>query len=333
MRHLNFQDSALVSLLTAGIALVAACSSGSDPSTPSAGAATTGSGGAATAGTGSTAATSSATTSGAGGGSSAATGSTSSTAATASTTSAGTGGSGSTGAGGSGGSGPSGPSVCDGKGTRALAATEGKVDNFEGTMLNPGWSAFNDTMPKDNFKLLWEAPGALSTGHAGHYSGTGAKTPPMGGYGVGLIYNVAIDTTAMTYCVDISGFDGVTFWAKAGTAGAKVGVNFATPETNPVASNPALGGGDCILMPAGSSTTNPVCYQHPQKLVTLTTSWAQYQVTFAEATAPTGVKVHSVLQLLGFLSPDANWDFWIDEIQFYKGTAPTGPVAGADAGP
>jgi hypothetical protein len=103
---------------------------------------------------------------------------------------------------------------------------------------------------------------------------------------------MAIDTNAMIYCVDVTAFDGVTFWAKAATAGSKVGVNFVVPETN---------------MPDGDCTT--ACYNHPQKQITLTTEWAQYSVTFAQAMGGTGAKVNGRIQELGFLSPDSNWDF------------------------
>jgi len=190
-------------------------------------------------------------------------------------------------------------------------------------MLSPGWSSFNDVMPMPNsFKIMQEAGGALGTAHFGHYAGTGAKTPLTGGYGVGVIYNEAIDVSAGTYCVDISAFDGVTFWAKAAMAGSKIGVNFVLPETNAVATDPSLGGGDCV---SG-------CYSHPYKTIMLTTSWAQYSVAFADAGGGSA-KVKSRIQMLGWLSPDSNWDFSLDEIQLYKGTPPTGPVGGNDAGP
>jgi hypothetical protein len=212
--------------------------------------------------------------------------------------------------------------VCDGKGTRLLAAGDGKVDDFEGAMISPGWSSFNDVMPTPNsFKITQEAGGAVGTGHFGHYAGMGAKTPLLGGYGVGTIFNEAIDVAGGIYCVDVSGFDGVAFYAKAATAGAKVGVNFILPETNAVATDPALGGGDC----------KTACYNHPYKTVTLTTTWAQYAVTFAEA-GMGSAKVGTRIQMLGWLSPDANWDFSLDEIQLYKGTPPMGPIAG-DGGP
>jgi hypothetical protein len=219
----------------------------------------------------------------------------------------------------------SGPSVCDGTGTHVLTSADGKVDNFEGAMLSTGWSTFNDFNDpttathtgKDNSVLMVQAAGgALNTGHYGHYMGMGARTTAMGGFGVGAIYNEAIDVTNGIYCVDISAFDGVTFWAKAATAGSKIDVNFVVPETNAVATNPALGGGDC--------TKN--CYNHPRKTITLTADWAQYSVAFADA-AGGSAKVTTRLQQLGWLTPDSNWDFSLDEIQLYKGTPPTGPVA------
>jgi hypothetical protein len=281
MRDLNVKDSAgIVSILAIVVAVSGGCSTGSG----SANVTGTGGGSTGTPGTGGT---------------------------------TGTGGAGVTGTGGSaaigtGGSGPSVPSVCDGTATRILALDQGKVDNFEDASLSPGWSPFNDVMPTPNsFKMIQESGGAISTAHFGHYAGTGARTPVMGGYGVGVIYNVAIDQTAGIYCIDISAFDGVTFWARAATAGAKVGLNFVVPQTNA-----KVDGGDCMTG----------CFLHPSRTITLTTQWAQYSVTFAEASGGTA-RVTNRLQELGWLSPDSNWDFSLDEIQFYKGTPPTTPVA------
>ncbi|HVZ74994.1 MAG TPA: hypothetical protein VHJ20_21580 [Polyangia bacterium] len=214
-----------------------------------------------------------------------------------------------------GGGAPATTGVCAGTGTRALTIADGKIDDFEGDMLSLGWSTFNDIMGAENsVKMTQDAGGAVGTGHFGHYAGTGAITPVMGGYGVGAIYNAAIDKTGGIYCVDVTAFDGLTFWAKAAKAGSKVGVNFVVPETNAVAD-----GGDC--------TTS--CYVHPQKTITLTTDWVQYSIPFASAMGGTA-KVNGRVQELGWLSPDATWDFSIDEIQFYKGTPPTGPVGGTN---
>ncbi|HMI84474.1 MAG TPA: hypothetical protein VK550_10295 [Polyangiaceae bacterium] len=325
MRYSSLQNGFLISLLALGVAALSGCSSGTDSPATSAGGTggTTGSGGTGgttssggsggtggtdgTTGSGGAGTTGSGGTGGAGGGSGGTTG----------------GSGGASGAGGSAGSdgGAEPPSVCDGKGTRPLALGDSKVDNFEGAAVSPGWSSFNDVMPTPNaFKIMQMAGGAVGTANSGHYAGMGAKTAAKGGFGVGLIYNNAIDVTAATYCVDITAFDGVTFWAKPGAVGSKVNVNFVLPSTNAKSTDPTIGGGDCTAS----------CYNHPYKTVTLDSAdWKQYWVTFAEA-AGGSAKVKNVIQELGWLSPDADWDFSLDEIQFYKGTPPTGP-AGARA--
>jgi hypothetical protein len=216
--------------------------------------------------------------------------------------------------------------VCAGAGTRVLMNTpsDAFVDDFEeATGLSPGWSAFNDVMPTENsFMLVITTPGAIGTAHGGHYAGVGAKTSTMGGFGVGLIYNTAIDPAAGIYCIDISAFDGVSFWAKAATAASTISLNFVLPSTN-ATSMDSMGrpnGGDCV-----PNATNSNCYNHPRVTVTLTANWAQYAVQFSQAGGGSA-KVANVIQELGWLSPDANWDFSLDEIAFYKGTPPSGPV-------
>jgi hypothetical protein len=311
MRYSSLQSGLFISLLALGVATGAGCSSGSDSPTTSSG----GAGGASSGGTGGSGAAS--------GGTGGTTGSGGASGGTGGTTGSGgsTGGSGgSSGSGGSAGTdgGTEPPSVCDGKGTRPLALGDAKIDNFEEAMISPGWSSFNDVMPTPNsFKIAQVAGGAVGTAHAGHYAGMGAKTAAKGGFGVGLIYNNAIDVNAAIYCVDVTAFDGVTFWAKPGSVGSKVNINFVLPTTNPKATDPTIGGGDCTA----------ACYNHPFKSVTLDSAdWKQYSVTFAEASGGSA-KVKNVIQQLGWLSPDADWDFSIDEIQFYKGTPPSGPAA------
>jgi hypothetical protein len=210
--------------------------------------------------------------------------------------------------------------VCKGAGTRVLTTSkmDAFIDDFEETMISPGWSSFNDVSPPNSFLIQQATGGAVGTAHAGHYAGTGAKTTAMGGFGVGTIYNTAIDPNAGIYCIDISAFTGVSFWAKAATAGAKVSLNFVLPSTNAASETDAgvQTGGDCKMN----------CYNHPRIDFTLTTSWAQYTAPFAAASGGSA-KVGSVIQELGWLSPDSDWDFSLDEIAFYAGTPPSGAVA------
>jgi len=192
-------------------------------------------------------------------------------------------------------------------------------------MLSPGWSSFNDVTPPDSFKIMQVTPGAVGTAHSGHYAGMGAKLATAGGYGVGLVYNTAIDVSAGIYCINISVFDGVSFWAKAATAGSKITVNFVLPSTNKYTTDMTTGkpnGGDCM------SATG--CYNHPRVPITLTADWAQYTATFAAA-AGGSAKVGNVIQEIAFLSPDTNWDFSLDEIAFYKGAPPAGAVGTGSA--
>jgi hypothetical protein len=299
-----------------GLATAAAACGGSGTTPPpitSSGSTTTGSSGGAT-------------------GSSQGTGSAGATSGTAPASGAATGTSGSGTSSGSASSGyPAQTGVCAGAGTRVLtnAPLDAFVDDFEETAgISAGWSAFNDVMPTQNsFMLMLATPGAVGTAHSGHYAGMGAKTATTGGFGVGLIYNTAIAPAAGVYCIDISAFDGVSFWAKAATAGTTISVNFVLPSTN-ATSMDSMGrpnGGDCV-----PNATMSNCYNHPRVTVSLTANWAQYAVQFSQAGGGSA-KVANVIQELGWLSPDANWDFSLDEIAFYKGTPPSGAV-GTGAG-
>jgi hypothetical protein len=329
MRNFKFRNCVLpVSLLAIAAAANMAnlgCSTGSGSSTGGAG--TTGTGGTpTTTGTGGTTSGTGGTSNTTGtGGTTSGTGGTSNTTGTGGTTGAG----GTVGSTGAGGDMPPTTGVCAGTGTRALTIAQGKVDDFEADPILTGWSSFNNLAPAgtdNSIMIMREAGGADGTAFAGHYMGAGAKTPVMGGFGVGTIYNMAIDMTAMIYCVDISAFDGLTFWAKAGTTAlpsARIGVNFVVPSTNQAPQ------GDC-------PKTSTTCFNHPQKTITLTTDWQQYSVAFSAAVGAVGgmpVTVGSVIQELGWLSPDSTWDFWLDEIQLYKGTPPTTPVGGNSTTP
>jgi hypothetical protein len=216
--------------------------------------------------------------------------------------------------------------VCKGNGTRVLTNSQPDafVDDFEEAMISPGWSSFNDTSPAINmYQIQQVAGGAAGTAHSGHYAGMGAKTPAMMGFGVGTVYNTAIDPTAGIYCIDISAFTGVSFWAKAGKAGSTIALNFVLPQTNMAMTS------DAGVMLGGDCQTN--CYNHPRITFTLTTQWAQYTAPFAMASGGTA-KVANVIQELAWLSPDATWDFTLDEIAFYSGTPPTGAVGPNPAG-
>jgi hypothetical protein len=348
MRILNLQNAVLVSLVVAAVAS-SACSS-SDTPRPTANGGATG-----TAGAGPTAGAGNNTP---GGGDSSGTAGSpvvgGGAPGTAGSPPVGGGAPGTAGAGG----GSTGPSLCDGLGTKTLDMTSAFVDNFECMAsptfcrtaaqamtdpdMNPanisfGWSTFNDLgtagvdAADNKVKLLQIMPGAATTGHAGQYMGSAANVPPTpNAFGVGAIYNVAIDPVGGVYCANIEAFDGVSFWAKTGiAAGSTINVNFVLPNTNGQSTNPAgmQAGGDCVV-------ASKTCFNHPRKAINLTSAWTQYNVTFAEATGGSA-KVGSLIQMLGFLTATATWDFSLDEIAFYKGTPPAGAIMdpGAAAAP
>jgi hypothetical protein len=206
--------------------------------------------------------------------------------------------------------------VCNGMGTRVLTLADGKVEDFEAPAISPGWSSFDqpdDGGAHDVFKMtLLTTDGAATTKQSGEYQGSGILTIKEGGFGAGTVFNVAIDKTLGVYCIDVSAFDGVAFWAKSGVTGRQFNVSFVVPETNPTGAP----GGDCA--------TN--CYNHPSKAITLTDQWAPYTVKFSEAIAGTA-KVNGRIQELLWTTPDKDFDLHLDEIAFYKCTPPAGPVA------
>jgi hypothetical protein len=217
-----------------------------------------------------------------------------------------------TGGTGTGGSSTGGPSVCDGK-TFALPIGEAYIDNFETDTRFLGWYAFSDTTPP-NMPAPERVPsGAVSTAYAGHVHATGIKSSKAMGYGAGFGFGL-VDPVKGN-CVDLTAFDGISFWAK-GTAGTDNSLKFqiVSPSTQPSDSMPV---GDCV---PGSACA----FKHPAKTITLTADWKQFVIKFSElapATAYTG-------KVLGFnmITDGPDYDVEIDEATFFSGTAPTGAV-------
>lgn len=207
--------------------------------------------------------------------------------------------------------------MCSSGGTKVLTntAADAFIDNFEEAAgLLPGWSSAADVAADAGTwaPLGVATGGAAGTAHSGHYAGTGASQPPAG-WGVNTVFNEAINGSGQ-FCVDISAFDGVSFWGMAASAAkGNVSLNFVIPSLNPTSAH-----GDC--------TDTTKCYNYPRKSFTFTTTWTQYTETFAEATGGAAT-VGSVLQEIEFISSDSNWDFSVDEITFYKGTPPAGAIS------
>lgn len=217
-----------------------------------------------------------------------------------------------TGGTGTGGGSTGGPSVCDGK-TFALPVGEAYIDNFEDDTRFLGWYAFSDTTPPNMPKPERVPSGAASTAYAAHVHATGIKSSKAMGYGAGFGFGLV--DPAKGACVDLTAFDGISFWAK-GTVGTDNSLKFqiVSPSTQPSDSEPV---GDCV---PGSACA----FKHPAKTITLTADWKQFVIKFSElapATAYTG-------KVLGFnlITDGPDYDVQVDEATFFSGTAPTGAV-------
>jgi hypothetical protein len=236
-------------------------------------------------------------------------GTTGTTAGTTGTT-AGTTGNGGSGTGGTTG----GKSVCD-TGSRALPLAEAYIDNVESMVRWDSWYAFSDTTPPHTPAKDRLAMGALETSTSAHVAATGIKSPTMMGFGAGIGFNLVNAASGET-CLDVTAFDGISFWAK-GTSGTANIVKFQAivPATQPTSEMPP---GDCKPMTA-------CAYIHPAKSITLTEDWAHVDIKFSELTSAAGKFAGNILGF-NIITPDAAWDIAIDEVTFYKGTAPTTPV-------
>jgi hypothetical protein len=208
-------------------------------------------------------------------------------------------------------------SVCDTGITRALPLAEAYVDNFETTTRFDGWYGFADTMPASPAIARVEG-GALETGFGAHFAATGIHSPTsmVKGYGAGTGFNL-VNTAMGETCLDASAFDGISFWAK-GTSGTANIVKFQmiVPATQPADEMPK---GDCASKMAACA------YIHPAKAITLEAAWKQYSIPFSEMVSAAG-KVDGKILGFNIITPDEAWDISLDEVTFYKGTAPTGPV-------
>ncbi len=205
------------------------------------------------------------------------------------------------------------PSVCDGA-TDVRLANNGFIDNLEDDATDSDlfWDSYVDANGGMADNRTFTAAGALGTGHAIHYAGSTFTTPGMGYAGL----------TRSLGCTDVSVFDGVSFWAM-GTEGLQIFLQVGTPKTQKE-------GGDCTEL----------CYDHPEKPITLTADWTQYTVTWDELAqqgfgAP--AEFEDMVVLLNWRTDIGDFDFTIDEVTFFAGDAPTDPVlppgGGSDPGP
>lgn len=117
---------------------------------------------------------------------------------------------------------------------------------------------------------------------------------------------------------DLSAYSGVRFWARIGKANNKT-VRFRLPDKD---TDPS--GATCDI--AGANATVG-CHNHFGKdLTELTADWKLITITFAELTQlagwgkqiPTGFDPKTVYSLDFFISSNATFDLWVDDIAFIR---------------
>jgi len=222
---------------------------------------------------------------------------------------------GSSGSGGGAG-GPTGPSVCDGQ---TYQLDDGYFDNFETVTRFESWYAFSDTDPPGMPLPMRTSGGALLTAFAGEFAASGIKSSKMMGYGAGFGFGL-IDP-ALGSCIDLSKFDGLSFWIKGSAPASMLKLEIVTPESQPSDSEPR---GDCVPL-------SPCAFAHPATEVTVSTTWQQHVIPFTQLTSNVSWSSQRVLGLL-WITDGPAYDVRLDEVTLYSGSAPQGPVEPSGAG-
>ena len=230
----------------------------------------------------------------------------------------------STGGSGTGGGGPA--SVCDGNVSAPVSAQVSDLESGAAT----GWDIYvstpddaGTTTPSDLEAIPPEIVGDVDgagndTTKAAHYAGEGWYS-----YGAGINFN-------LEGCKDLSAYTGVRFLAKGTTTpGADQDkppaltpnvLNFRviTAGAHGQIINDGVNvGGDCVV-------SSNKCFLPPQKDIDLETDWTLYEIPFSELIPPAGANPGSALNetksnamLLGWHTSNGDFDFWIDEVEFY----------------
>jgi hypothetical protein len=221
-------------------------------------------------------------------------------------------------------------SVCDGNSSPPAAAL---VSDLEDGMTTD-WDIYASTVADGTMGAKLTAPatgsfddapeaaegggGDPATMKAVHFAGTGWKT-----YGAGINFN-------LEGCKDLTEYKGVRFWAKGST---KPGEDQTMPpnlKENTLNFRVITAGSHAIIMVDGmnvggeceASKQPNKCFLPPQKDITLTSEWTKYEILFDDLRTPAGANPGSAFDgtnamLLGWHSSNADFDIYLDEVEFY----------------
>jgi hypothetical protein len=173
-----------------------------------------------------------------------------------------------------------------------------------------GWFSYKDDEPTgmlspSNTAFMTESPGANNSAAAVHVVGSGFMPDQVGqNYGGGVGFSLASPQGTPG---DLSGYAGITFYAKSGKASdlSDIKVAFSTTATDPLF---------CICNAAG-------CFNSHFKILSkVSASWTLYTVKWSElGQADWGYKAPfdpKTVLTINFVSNGAlpAFDFWVDEV-------------------
>jgi hypothetical protein len=177
------------------------------------------------------------------------------------------------------------------------------------------WHIFNSAdggtqTPASNAALAPESGGANASQRAMHTRGSGYM---FAGFGFDLNNPDSMPESMQCQAYDASAYSGISFMVKLGsTGGAKLRLEVPSKEFVPVSR-----GGTC---PDSGTCWNVYGFRLS---TALTTSWQEVRVSFASMERELGGKTPAlnVAQLMSISFKHEGteaFDFWIDEIRFYK---------------
>lgn len=229
-------------------------------------------------------------------------------------------------------------SVCEVEGMPTRGNAEGSlsIDDFEdgdggffGNGLAGGWFGFGDGTGSQNVDGEWlpEPAGRADSSYAAHVFGGGYTS-----WGSGSSAVLASRSVGDDCLFDASAYDGVTFWLRG-----SVSDSFPDdPDKQPYPDDQGVLKFqimDKTEMPfkegGGCDSDSGYCYDHHRKRIAPTRCWTKYVVRFDELKkdgygqhpdAPLDTK--QILHLGFEAGPFLDFDYWVDDIEFFVGEAP-----------
>jgi hypothetical protein len=205
----------------------------------------------------------------------------------------------------------------------SVATADALIDDFEKAAngvahpcVHGYWYTYNDgsagtQTPAVNMWMnvaITDRAGSTMAGHSTAMGFTGDVNKNIFA-GFGLDFNPAPAPSTAKFTVNASAFKGISFFAKgSGT----INVEIPTPNTDP-----ALG---CVV-----TTTNP-CYNVSTKIITLTSTWTQFNLMWGDFATLYGAKETLTGNGIGGVKFEGKpmapattfppYDMWIDDLKF-----------------